>query len=353
MSQVIQMPAYDIVVHSGPQAMLHQLASGQYSQQMVLVDEHTEQHCLPLLTRQFDQLKVIRIPAGESAKRIETCSHIWEQMLHYGADRRSLLINLGGGVIGDMGGFCAATFKRGLDFIQVPTTLLSQVDASVGGKLAIDFAGYKNVVGLFQDPRLVWVNPHFLTTLPSRQLANGMMEMYKHGLIGDQDLYQRLNELTELNELISAALVYQAILVKAVVVEADPFEKGRRKVLNLGHSLGHAVESYLLNGPEEWLHGECIAAGLIMENYISRQKGLLSADLEKEIYSFVSKWYPLPVIPPQADQEIMRYLLHDKKNVGETLIFSLLKNVGDVTEANQVTLTEVQAALAYYRHKTA
>ena len=213
MSFVIPLPAYEVVIEAGPQAVLRRISSGQYSQRMVLVDEHTEQHCLPLLSNHLDHLKVIRIPSGESAKTIDTCSQIWRQMLHFGADRRSLLINLGGGVIGDMGGFCAATFKRGLDFIQAPTTLLSQVDASVGGKLAIDFAGYKNAVGLFQDPMMVWVNPDFLSTLPSRQLTNGMMEMYKHGLIGDQDLYQRLKWMTQLDELTSAALDHQAILV--------------------------------------------------------------------------------------------------------------------------------------------
>lgn len=352
MTRFIQMPNYKVAIGTDPRPLSEALHAKNYSQILALVDEHTEALCLPLL-KGLDIHQVIRIPSGESAKNIATCTSIWQQMLAVGADRQSLLINLGGGVIGDMGGFCAATFKRGMDFIQVPTTLLSQVDASVGGKLAIDFSGYKNIVGVFQDPRLVWVNPAFLSTLPERQLLNGMMEMYKHGLIGQPTLYHRLQELKHLDLLSSPDTLFDAIQVKGEVVLEDPFEKGRRKVLNLGHSLGHAVESYLLEGSEEWLHGECIAAGLIMENFISRQKGWLSPVLEQEVLTFITTWYQLPSLPAEADEHVMRYLWHDKKNVGQTLIFSLLRAVGEVTSDSRVTPEEALTSLQYYRSITA
>ena len=233
---------YNIVL--GDKALLQLLAyieQGQYSQILVLVDENTKTACLPILTKVLSSLplSVIEIQAGESHKNLDSCQLIWTAMLANNADRKSLLINLGGGVIGDMGGFCAATFKRGMDFIQVPTTLLAQVDASVGAKLGIDFMRIKNGIGLFQPPKLVCIYPHFLNTLDKRELYSGFAEVIKHALIADIKYWERLLKIKKLeaNQFDWASIIQHSVELKKSVVEADPLEKGLRKILHFGHTV--------------------------------------------------------------------------------------------------------------------
>ncbi|MEO6760630.1 MAG: 3-dehydroquinate synthase family protein [Saprospiraceae bacterium] len=246
MPQVFSLPDYSI--HLGPLAAtlpewLHQR---DYSRVFVVCDAHTREFCLPLLGPLFPATANpggVTLPAGEIFKTLGTCEQVWQAMLEAQLDRRALVINLGGGVVGDLGGFCAATWKRGVDFIQIPTTLLSMTDAAIGGKLGVDFQGIKNTIGVFRNPAAVFVDPAFLQTLPERELRSGFAEVVKHAFIGDPVLFQNIQHLPHLEEAPWAKILGASIAIKARVVAEDPLEKGLRMVLNYGHTIGHAVES--------------------------------------------------------------------------------------------------------------
>src|SRR5690606_28082281 len=233
-----------------------------YSRVVVLVDEHTKALCYPRIAAGLPAHDVIVIPPGEEQKTIDTCVTIWDQMTALHLDRHAVVIVLGGGVLGDMGGFCAATYKRGIDFVLVPTTLLSLVDASIGGKLGIDFNNFKNHIGVFQLPALILLHDGFLATLTENELRSGYGEVVKHTLISDAAMWQRISRRT-LAEQDWAALIHHSVTFKADVVTEDPREKGRRKILNAGHTVGHALESYFISSGRRILHGEAIAAGLV------------------------------------------------------------------------------------------
>jgi 3-dehydroquinate synthase len=232
-----------------------------YSKVGVLVDSNTENLCYPLIKKILPDHEIIRVEAGEKFKTIETCQRIWESLTQHGFDRHSVLIVLGGGVLGDMGGFCAATFKRGIDFILVPTTLLSQVDSSVGGKIGVDFMGIKNHIGLFCEPAFTLISSKFLATLPIRELRSGFAEVIKHSLISDRAKWEIIKNkgLEEQNWDKMIEFSYQ---FKSEIAETDPFEGGVRKILNFGHTIGHAVESACLQSLAPLLHGEAIAIGM-------------------------------------------------------------------------------------------
>jgi 3-dehydroquinate synthase len=242
------------------------------SKVFVLVDENTNEHCFSIFK---DQIKteiegeLIQIPAGESFKNIDTCIDIWNQLTESGADRNSLLINLGGGVVTDMGGFVASTFKRGIKFINIPTTLLSMVDASVGGKTGIDFGVLKNQIGLFSNPEMVVIDSQYLTTVSEREIRSGMAEIIKYGLTYDIKLWNQIKSLEELENNILNSIINRSIEIKNTIVLKDPKEKSLRKILNFGHTLGHAIESYHLESEEKnnLTHGEAIAIGMITETF--------------------------------------------------------------------------------------
>ena len=220
-----------------------------YSTLFVLVDENTRAFCLPIFEQKISNLAyhIIEIPSGETHKNIATCQFIWSEMVKYGADRKSCLINLGGGVIGDMGGFTASTFYRGMDFIQIPTTLLSQVDASIGGKLGIDFMNLKNAVGLFKNPKQVCISADFLHTLSPREIRSGFAELIKHGLIASKKDWDELKDIKSISEVADwEKYIIPSLAIKKAVVQEDPFEMGLRKSLNFGHTIGHAIESHAL-----------------------------------------------------------------------------------------------------------
>ncbi|RZL11258.1 MAG: 3-dehydroquinate synthase [Pedobacter sp.] len=247
------------------------MANGGYSKVFVLTDEHTSVHCLPVFQQLLDDFTgfdLIETSAGEENKSIDFCIGIWKTLLDFGADRKCLLINLGGGVITDMGGFIAATYKRGVDFVNIPTSLLAQVDASVGGKTGIDVDNAKNMVGTFSIPIAVFIEDVFLKTLPEKEMRSGSAEVLKHGLIADAAYFKELND-TGLHA-ITAAQVYRSVEIKNTVVTEDPLEKGLRKILNFGHTIGHALESYSLSNDKTPLtHGDAIAIGMICESYLS------------------------------------------------------------------------------------
>lgn len=337
------------------------LSRKNYSQIWILTDENTHQHCLPLLLPYLPfAYYEIQINAGEHFKNLETCTQIWDAFTKVHTDRKAVLLNLGGGVIGDMGGFCAATYKRGIDFIQIPTTLLSQVDASVGGKLGIDFQGFKNHIGVFCEPQAVVIEPAFLQTLAQEELRSGFAEVIKHCLIADakqwEDLLQnwtptlwKAPSVTQDDLKEWHRLILHSIHIKHQVVSQDPTEKGLRKILNFGHTVGHAVESYLLEDPErKKLHGEAIAIGMICESEIAYQKGFISSQARDEIKGYLSAIYASAAIQEDELEQIAKLARQDKKNEAGSIQASLLESIGKANFNQLITEEEIKASLLYY-----
>lgn len=304
-----------------------------YSKIFILVDENTSQFCLPTFLANLAtsiEIEIIEIEAGEAFKNIETCTQLWHTLTDLGGDRKSILINLGGGVVTDLGGFVACTFKRGIDFINVPTTLLSMVDASVGGKNGIDLGSLKNQIGIIREPKAVIVINSFLETLPQSQMRSGLAEMLKHGLIYDRDYWNKFKELSNLSTDDLESLIYQSIEIKNNIVSEDLTENGIRKALNFGHTLGHAIESYFLENQnkEELLHGEAVAAGMILESHISMQKNLLSKEEYFEIKYILNDIYPTISLNNADIEKIIDLLIYDKKNEFGKIQFALLERIG-------------------------
>lgn len=319
-----------------------------YSKLVVLTDENTATYCYPLLRKQLPEHAMITIKAGEEAKNLETCTVIWQRMTDQALDRHAATIVLGGGVLGDMGGFCAATYKRGIDFILVPTTLLAQADASIGGKLGIDFNHFKNHIGVFQQPALTLLHSGFLKTLPEAELRSGFAEVIKHALISDKAMWEIISQRS-LHEQMWTELVRHSVEFKARVTTEDPKEKGLRKILNAGHTVGHAVESYLLGSGHRILHGEAIAIGLIAENYIARQKGLLlDADLQSTS-AYILSIYKKVDLNDEQIMEIAQFTIQDKKNKGNKILSVLLEGIGRARWNCEISLDDVKGALSFYR----
>jgi len=304
----------------------------------VLVDENTETYCLPKIDVSYDLC--IKIASGEQNKTLHTCQEIWRQLTHAGCSRKSLLINLGGGVIGDMGGFAAATFKRGMRFINIPTTLLSMVDASIGGKLGVDFEGLKNHIGIFQEPQRVIIDTQFLKTLPPRELKSGYAEVIKHALIKDPAQWDLLQSLA-FEEIPWEEIIPSSIAIKNEIVRQDPFENGLRKILNYGHTLGHALETYFLKLDTPMLHGEAVAWGMILENKIANRLGMLKEDAAERIEKYLRNLFDLPKTKPDL-HDLMPLLIQDKKNTHEGLHFSLLKKEGVCTYDVRVDASTIE-----------
>jgi len=325
------------------------LTSWEKSKVGVLVDENTVQHCYPLIAQYLPEHKLFSIVSGEVNKNLNTCERIWDFMTKAGFERSSLLINLGGGVIVDMGGFCAATYKRGIHFMNIPTTLLAQVDASIGGKLGIDFDGYKNQIGLFQEPDRVIVYPDFIKTLNPRELRAGFAEIIKHCLIADLDYWRKLKDNNLENQDWPSHILH-SIQTKYQVVEQDFKEKGLRKILNFGHTIGHAIETCLLGGPKSILHGEAVAVGMVSEAYLAHLKtGLSQSELE-DLTTYIIKIFGKITIGPELTQSIVELALQDKKNESGQIRATLLKKIGKPTLDIIIQPQEIEKALDYYRH---
>lgn len=324
-----------------------------YSKIFILVDENSLKNCLPQLIASAACLKeaeLIEIESGEENKNIEICTGIWTTLTELGADRKSLLVNLGGGVITDMGGFVASTFKRGIDFINIPTTLLAQVDASVGGKTGIDHNNFKNEIGTFCDPKAVFVHPGFLKTLPKRHILSGFAEIIKHALIADGKYWQKINEF-DFSSGEWLDLIHSSIEIKKQIIQLDPKESGPRKALNFGHTIGHAIETYFLENGKNILHGEAVALGMIAETYISNKiTGLTEQEL-KEIIGLIFKIYKGLKLDIFDDHRIIELIKHDKKNTDSNLNFTLLSKIGKA-EINQTCSIElIKSSLKFYREE--
>lgn len=322
------------------------IINDKYTKIGVLVDENTRLSCYPRIQSHLPFHHLIEIPSGEENKTLQSCEAIWEAMTAHGIDRHSLLIIVGGGVLGDMGGFCAATYKRGIDFILVPTTLLSQVDASIGGKLGIDFNHYKNHIGVFQEPVSTVVDVGFLKTLPQRELRSGYAEVVKHALIRDAEMWEELTSKQYQNQDWET-LVIRNVAIKATITAEDPKEKGVRKLLNLGHTIGHAVESHFLK-KKKILHGEAIAIGMITESWIAVKKGMLSQKEFKEIQKLLIGTYGKVVIAEEEIQLIAGLTLQDKKNQDDRILCILPIKIGDARTDCEISLDEVGKSLQYY-----
>jgi len=304
----------------------------------VIVDENTDKLCLPILQNieQIQKAHVIVVGAGEENKSAISLIKIWTELSQNGADRTSLIINLGGGMIGDLGGFAAATFKRGVSFINIPTTLLSQVDASIGGKLGMNLNGLKNEIGLFQTPNYVIINHVFLKTLQHEHLLAGFAEMIKHALIHSASHWQKIRGLDILNiELIELQKqVSKSIFIKNDFVQTDFREANIRKALNFGHTIGHAFESYFNANREPISHGMAVAQGVICEMYLSVRKYSLNKSQLNEVVDFILKIYGKLELSNKEYDQMYELMTHDKKNEDAKINFTLLTSIGEY-EVNQ------------------
>lgn len=322
-----------------------------YSTIFIMVDENTHELCLPQFMAEISgdyHFEIIEIASGEEHKTIDTCVGVWEALSELGADRKSLMINLGGGVLTDLGGFVASTFKRGINFINVPTTLLSMVDASVGGKTGVDLGNLKNQIGVINQPQMVLIATNFLETLEERQIKSGFAEMLKHGLIKDHNYWQALKRAENLTEL--KEHIYTSVEIKNHVVLQDPTEQNIRKILNYGHTLGHAIESYFLENEDKktLLHGEAIAIGMILEGYLSNKLTGLSTEDLKDIKETFLKYYDKIAFTPDDIEKILSLLKYDKKNSHGNINFVLLKTIGETQTDVRIKPDLYKEAFAYY-----
>ena len=318
---------------------------GAYSAVFVLVDENTEKHCLPLIKPGLRTFQTITINSGEKNKNLQSCEQIWDSLTEKEADRKALLINLGGGVTSDMGGFAASCYKRGIDFINVPTTLLAMSDASVGGKTGIDFQGFKNQIGLFSEAKEVLICNEFLKTLDDRQLRSGLAEVVKHYLIADGlsflDFSRNIGPSPDLES------IKKAVAIKSEIVAEDPHEKNVRKKLNFGHTVGHALESYSLTTDAPLLHGEAVAYGMSIETYIAAFKSLIDEEKAGFICHTLRSAFNLNPLPENITSEILALVIQDKKNENGQIKMALINDIGSCQIDVEVSTEEIREAIGY------
>ena len=329
----------------------HILKSFQNQKIFLLVDENTKELCLPLLSPSLAlfEVVIIEIKSGEIHKTINTCKFIWEQLLLNQANRNSLLINLGGGVLTDIGGFVAATFKRGIKFLNIPTTVLGAADAALGGKTGVDLEMFKNQVGVFTKPEAVLITSEFFKTLPIRQVNSGLAEIIKCALIADRALWDVLLEKHVLKIVKWDQIIHDSVKVKMDIVSRDPYEAGERKLLNFGHTIGHAVETYSLKYDNDaLLHGEAIAIGMICEAYISFKKLSLSETELNQIVKYIFNHYHPYNIEPSTITDLIALMAQDKKNTNDQINFTLINGIGEGVIDQYVDISMIGEAIAFY-----
>lgn len=334
----------ETVIYGLDETILSRLCNG-YSSVFILTDDHTLKWCLPLVTLHLGNLNpsVITIPPGEENKNLQTVEFICRRLLSSGADRKSVLINLGGGMVLDTGGFAASVFMRGIDFIHIPTSLLAMTDAAVGGKTGVDMSVYKNIIGTFTEPRSVLIDHRFLRTLPEREMRNGFAEMIKHALLSGRVFLEKVLALSENMFLADEELIRENIVIKESIVRLDYKESGLRKLLNFGHTVGHAIESATIGLLK---HGECVAIGMAADLYLSHKLcGFPEAEM-KMISERIRKVFP-DVICKIAEEEILDNIKADKKNrSGETSVY-LLKEIGVPDKEYRIDREHMREAIAF------
>ncbi len=343
-----------LIFSQNPETGLTQLLSAYKADQIfVLTDTTTEQLCLPEF-KEYSCLKTAKyltIPAGDGNKNVESLSKIWMFLSKNGATRKSVLINIGGGMITDIGGFAAASFKRGIDCINIPTTILSAVDAAVGGKTGINFNELKNEIGAFHQPKAVIFYSGFYKTLDKENILSGFAEMLKHGLLSDTDYLNSLLslDLTHPESSDFDKAIERSVVIKRDIVIADPKENGIRKALNLGHTVGHAFESFSHHSGRPVLHGFAIAWGLICELYLSKKQLNFPENQINQIVTFVKQNYGLFEIKPSDYDYLINAMTHDKKNVDKNINFTLLSDVGEIKLDQTADESLIISMLDYYR----
>ena len=328
------------------------LRSVSYDRLFVLVDQTTERLCLPLLQESSDitQATKIVIGATDVYKNVDTLVHVWQTLSEGGASRKSLLLNLGGGMVTDLGGFAAATFKRGIRYINVPTTLLAMVDAAVGGKTGINFNGLKNEIGAFRDSEAVMIDTTFLRTLDAENLRSGYAEMLKHALLGGDDMWTRHLafdlEHPDLGQL--QDMVRESIDVKQNIVQQDPHEKGLRKALNLGHTTAHAFESLALARHTHILQGYAVAYGLVNELYLAKVLKHFPEEKLRHAWNFVQSYYGTFPFDCNDYPTLIQYMQHDKKNQDGIINFTLLEDVGRIALDCHAEQAQIEDMFDFY-----
>ena len=332
------------------------LESNKPSKIIFLTDENTHEHCLPFLLSNVATevpYEIIEIEPGEELKNIDTATQLWEILSDFEADRKALMINLGGGVITDLGGFVASTYKRGVSFINVPTTLLAMCDAAIGGKNGIDHQFLKNIVGTFANDEQIFIYPGFLETLPYTDLRSGFAEMLKHGLIADRKHWEDLTAISELTPKNIAHYIERSTGIKQEIVQQDFKEQNIRKTLNFGHTIGHALESLFLKSGCPIPHGEAIAIGMICETRLSYLNKLITEEVSDEIIQQIKKYFPLHDISSFKTKEILHLMTNDKKNSLGEISFSLIDGIGSSCYDQRVSNDKITEVLTFYTNMTA
>ena len=354
MSSVIKANRYEIFLGNDT---FHQigklLARKNYSKLFILVDENTKTHCLPLLQHGVPALidsHLLEIKSGEASKRLETIAELWKQLTQQNADRNVLLINLGGGVVSDVGGFVASTYMRGIDFINIPTTLLAMVDASVGGKNGINFEGLKNHIGTFDNPQAVFVSPVFLKTLPANEIRCGFAEVIKHALISDERKWKQVLAIENFDDVNWTDIIRESIWTKNKIVNSDFKDRGKRHSLNFGHTIGHALESYSMKHETNPLrHGEAVAIGIVGEAWLSRHTLAFSEKDAQDVYALIKRLYPISTAVSAND--LIEIMKSDKKNHHSKISFSLLEDIGEPAINQTPDESMIQQAIEFSKEQ--
>ncbi len=328
------------------------LKKSTYSQFVILCDENTLTHCLPLVLQEVEQFanaEIIEIESGEASKSLDISTQIWKSLLELKADKKTLFINLGGGVVSDIGGFSASVYKRGIDFINIPTSLLAMADASVGGKTGVDFSGVKNIIGTITQPKAVFVNFVFLNTLPNNHLKNGLAELYKIALISDSIFWHMLSSTSNNTKI--EDVITKSILLKNAIVKKDPLENGIRKSLNFGHTIGHAIESMSLTSLKPLLHGEAIVIGMITECWISYHKKLLSKKDLNSISSTLITLFKPSLFKVKSIKPLLELMKNDKKNEKGKIRATLLKGIGSYALDVEISEMQIEKSIEYFNNQ--
>lgn len=349
-------PSQDSIVYFNTEcysAINQHLSTTNYSKIVIIADENTFEYCYPIFIKQLQtnlEIEVIQIEAGEEFKNIETCSGVWNALSELNIDRKCLIINIGGGVVTDLGGFVASTYKRGVNYINIPTSLLAMVDASVGGKTGVDLGNLKNQIGVINTSEMVLIDTNYLKTLPQEEMRSGLAEILKHGLIQDKAYWNKMSDLTQLSTDDLDQLIYESVLIKNNIVTQDPTEQGLRKTLNFGHTLGHAIESYFLESKHKpsLLHGEAVAVGMVLACYISTElTGLNSEDCDNIKATILNVFDKVEILNDDIPHiiELMKY---DKKNSHGNINFVLLSAIGQTKIDCQVNNDLIGKSFTYY-----
>ncbi|MDG0974802.1 MAG: 3-dehydroquinate synthase [Crocinitomicaceae bacterium] len=321
---------YSIEIGDLLQGSLSKLLSEEFStrKKVIICDENTHENCVPYLTTSIDELanaEIIVLPAGEENKILEICAQVWEALSEYKIQRNDIILNVGGGMITDLGGFVASIYKRGVDYMNIPTSLLAMVDASAGGKTGVDLGVYKNQLGLFSTPRLVVCDNIFLGTLPDEELLWGKAEMLKHGLIQSKEHW--LNLKTKPVKDITIEDIAVSVAIKNEIVKADFKEENVRKGLNFGHTIGHALEGFFLEQDKK-AHGHCVAWGIVAESLLAAKFGTLPMEEFKEIFAHIQSEYPQIKLEPDNLTHLIELMKHDKKNNSKRINFTTISTIG-------------------------